>query len=66
VKRRTVADPDLMTSGELAVLFKVEPGTVTKWVASGLISSIRTPGGHHRFRRADVRALLRGETGREP
>jgi predicted site-specific integrase-resolvase len=33
---------------------------VTRWAASGRIGSIRTPGGHRRFRESEVRALLRG------
>jgi excisionase family DNA binding protein len=41
----------------------VDPKTVTRWAASGRISSIRTPGGHRRFRESEVRALLRGEAG---
>ena len=35
--------------------------TVTRWAASGRITSIRTPGGHRRFRESEVRALLRGD-----
>lgn len=51
----------LMTPGEVAALFRVDPKTVTRWAASGRISSIRTPGGHRRFRESEVQALLRGE-----
>jgi excisionase family DNA binding protein len=50
-----------MTPGEVAALFRVDPKTVTRWAASGRISSIRTPGGHRRFRESEVQALLRGE-----
>ena len=53
----------LLTPGEVAALFRVNPKTVTRWAASGRISSIRTPGGHRRFRESEVRALLRGEAG---
>ena len=53
----------LLTPGEVAALFRVDPKTVTRWAASGRISSIRTPGGHRRFRESEVRALLRGEGG---
>ena len=54
-----MADQDrLMTPGEVAVLFRVDPKTVTRWAAAGRIASIRTPGGHRRFRETDVRALL--------
>jgi len=51
----------LLTPGEVAALFRVDPKTVTRWAASGRISSIRTPGGHRRFRESEVRALLRCE-----
>ena len=44
----------LLTPGEVAALFRVDPKTVTRWAASGRISSIRTPGGHRRFREAEV------------
>ena len=50
----------LLTVGEVAALFRVDPKTVTRWAASGRIKSVRTPGGHRRFRKSEVRALLRG------
>ncbi len=53
----------LLTPGEVASLFRVDPKTVTRWAAAGRISSIRTPGGHRRFRESEIRALLRGENG---
>ena len=51
----------LLTPGEVASLFRVDPKTVTRWAASGRISSIRTPGGHRRFRETEVRGLLDDE-----
>jgi len=51
----------LMTPGEVANLFRVDPKTVSRWAISGRIPSLRTPGGHRRFRETDVRALLRGQ-----
>jgi excisionase family DNA binding protein len=51
----------LLTPGEVASLFRVDPKTVTRWASAGRIGSIRTPGGHRRFRESEVRALLRGE-----
>jgi excisionase family DNA binding protein len=54
----------LLTPGEVAALFRVDPKTVTRWAASGRISSIRTPGGHRRFRESEVRALLGADTSR--
>jgi excisionase family DNA binding protein len=50
-----------LTPGEVAALFRVDPKTVTRWAAAGRIGSIRTPGGHRRFRESEVRALLEGE-----
>ena len=50
----------LLTPGEVAALFRVDPKTVTRWAASGRITSIRTPGGHRRFRESEVRNLLSG------
>ena len=51
----------LMTPGEVASLFRVDPKTVSRWAISGRIPSVRTPGGHRRFRESDVRSLLRGQ-----
>ncbi|ALE79209.1 hypothetical protein WY02_13075 [Pseudonocardia sp. AL041005-10] len=44
--------------GEVATLFRVDPKTVTRWASAGRIGSIRTPGGHRRFRESEVRGLL--------
>jgi excisionase family DNA binding protein len=51
----------LLTPGEVAEMFRVDPKTVTRWAAAGRLRSIRTPGGHRRFYEADVRAVLEGE-----
>jgi excisionase family DNA binding protein len=48
----------LLTPGEVAALFRVDPKTVTRWAAQGRIGSIRTPGGHRRYRESEVRAIL--------
>ena len=60
---RTQIKPDnrLLTPAEVAAMLRVDPKTVTRWAASGRISSIRTPGGHRRFRESEVRALLGGD-----
>ena len=50
----------LLTSREVAALFGVDFRTVTRWTAGGKLASIRTPGGHHRYRRADVDRMLSG------
>jgi excisionase family DNA binding protein len=48
----------LLTPGEVATLFRVDPKTVTRWATAGRIGSIRTPGGHRRFRESEVKTLL--------
>lgn len=52
-------DPDyLLTPGEVAQMFRVDPKTVSRWGAAGRLPSIRTFGGHYRFRVRDVAKLL--------
>jgi len=43
----------LLTPGEVALMFRVDPKTVTRWASAGRIGSIRTPGGHRRFRESE-------------
>jgi len=56
---------NLLTPSEVAALFRVDPKTVTRWAKAGKIGSIRTLGGHRRFRESEVRALLADADGRE-
>lgn len=51
-------EPELMTPGEVASLFRVDPKNVVLWANQGKLSSIRTIGGHRRYFRAEVLALL--------
>lgn len=51
------ADP-LLTPAEVAALFRVDPKTVTRWAKAGKLTSIRTLGGHRRYRADEVNALL--------
>ena len=51
----------LLTPGEVAALFRVDPKTVTRWGKAGKLSRLRTPGGHARFRESEVRKLLEEE-----
>lgn len=51
----------LLTPAEVAAMFRVDPKTVTRWAKAGKLSSIRTLGGHRRYRQSEVRALLTGQ-----
>lgn len=51
-------DSDLMTPNEVAAAFRVHPKTVARWANAGLLTTVRTFGGHRRFRRDEVVARL--------
>ena len=55
---RTHEPEPLLTPAEVASMFRVDPKTVTRWAKAGKLNSIRTLGGHRRYREAEVRALL--------
>lgn len=56
-RRRSVAQ-ELMTPGEVARMFGVDPKTVTRWADAGKLSALRTLGGHRRYRADEVVTLL--------
>ena len=56
----------LLTPGEVARLFRVSPTTVSRWASQGRIGSVRTPGGHHRFRESEILSLLADMTATPP
>ncbi|MBE7193288.1 MAG: helix-turn-helix domain-containing protein [Gordonia polyisoprenivorans] len=47
-----------LTPSDVAAIFNVKPKTVSRWATAGELPCITTPGGHRRFRYADVVALL--------
>jgi excisionase family DNA binding protein len=52
----------LLTPSEVAALFRVDPKTVTRWAKAGKLNSIRTLGGHRRYRASEVHALLEAQS----
>lgn len=48
---------DLLTPGQVADMFNVDPKTVTRWAKDGKLKCIRTLGGHRRFHRDEVEQL---------
>ncbi|MFI0445817.1 helix-turn-helix domain-containing protein [Actinomadura sp. 6N118] len=55
-------DPELLTTAEVARIFRVSSSTVSGWAARGLLPYVRTPSGRLRFHREDVDRF----TGRTP
>jgi excisionase family DNA binding protein len=53
----------LLTPAEVASLFRVDPKTVTRWAKAGKLTSIRTLGGHRRYKDSEVKALLNSVLG---
>jgi len=49
----------LLTPAEVAKLFRVDPKTVTRWAKAGKLNSIRTLGGHRRYKESEVKTLLK-------
>src|ERR1700733_13730637 len=62
---RTPEAEPLLTPAEVATMFRVDPKTVTRWAKAGKITSIRTLGGHRRYRESEIRALLRKKSEEE-
>lgn len=50
-----------MPPAQVAAAFGVRVRTVTEWANKGLLATVRTPGGHRRYSRQQVEALLRGD-----
>ena len=53
------AQEKLLTPSEVATLFRVDPKTVTRWAKAGKLTSIKTLGGHRRYRESEVKVLLK-------
>jgi len=60
MNRGVVETEALLSPAEVAALFRVGTKTVTGWATTGKLTSLRTLGGHRRFRESEVRNLLGG------
>jgi excisionase family DNA binding protein len=48
-----------ITTREVALIARVDPSTVRRWIERGALKpSMTTPGGQYRFNRSDIDALL--------
>jgi excisionase family DNA binding protein len=63
---RKLEQEKLLTPAEVANLYRVDPKTVMRWAKSGVMPCVRTPGGHRRFRVADVRTAWEAGGGQWP
>jgi excisionase family DNA binding protein len=57
---------NLLTPSEVAALFRVDPKTVTRWAKAGKLTSIKTLGGHRRYKESEVKSLLKSITSTIP
>ena len=57
-RQKRSAPERLLTPTEVADRLLIAPVTVRLWASRGLLPSVTTPGGHRRFRPADVDAFI--------
>jgi excisionase family DNA binding protein len=53
-RRAPQTDPDWLTLGQAAKYLGVAQSTIRKWSDQGRVPAFYTPGGHRRYRRADL------------
>ena len=51
-------EPRLLTTGQAARICSVTPDTILKWIKKGLLSGVRTAGGHYRIEHRDLETLI--------
>lgn len=49
-KLRQMDPEELLLPKEVAAIYVVDPKTVTRWAAAGLLAAVKTKGGHRRFK----------------
>jgi excisionase family DNA binding protein len=51
-------DDDLLRPREVAEIFGVRTTTIARWARDGILTALATPGGHRRYRRTEINAIL--------
>ena len=69
MKKIPLAQKEILKTREAAELLKVTTQTIKNYIYSGKLKALKTPGGHHRIRRSDLKEIgfiedLPGEEGR--
>ena len=69
MKKVPTAHKEILKTREAAELLKVTTQTIKNYIYSGKLKALKTPGGHHRIRRADLKEIgfledLPGEEGK--
>lgn len=59
-------DSELMTPAETQKALRCGATTLNRWARNGDIPSVELPGGHRRYRRADIAAILDGRPTADP
>jgi excisionase family DNA binding protein len=49
---------EMLKPGDAAKMLGVDPKTLTRWANTGRIPAVTLPGGHRRYRRSVVEAIL--------
>ena len=64
--RTSTTDPEWVSLTEARQLLGVSPSTIRRWADAGLLKAFVTPGGHRRFSRAGLLALLPAKPSARP
>jgi excisionase family DNA binding protein len=52
---------DYLSPSEAAAMCRVDTRTLIRWVEKGKLTAVRTPGGHRRYPRAEIEAVIRSD-----
>ncbi len=66
VEKTSTTDPEWVSLTGARELLGVSPSTIRRWADAGLVRTFVTPGGHRRFSRAGLLALLPAEPADRP